>query len=275
MAIPGLLVRHLVRPGREALDDRLLQLPISDGWPPAVAWLGRDIDHRALRSLGRRRLAWVIESELKAGSSVILVAGAWFWAITSSPVLRSAATLIAIGMTLGCLGDASPLLGPLWPDPQRTLANMVLFGIGHTAYIGACLQLRRLEGLTDRRAVWRNAIVLWLILGAVAWYVTARMGPHHRVMQIPALAYTLLLATTVGVTCGLAGQNRRYLPMAFGAVLFLVSDLLLALWIFHDVVYRPFDLVWLSYGVGQMLIVYGSAWAMRSLDPSVERPGDV
>ena len=27
----------------------------------------------------------------------------------------------------------------------------------------------------------------------------------------------------------------------------------------HDIVFRPFDLVWLSYGPGQMLIVFGTA----------------
>jgi hypothetical protein len=203
-----------------------------------------------------------IETELKAVSSAILVAAAWFGAGYCKPAVRRIAVLVAVGMTLGCLGDASPLLGRLWPDPQRTLTNMVLFGIGHVAYIRACLRIRQLRGLSNQRTVWWGAIVAWLIVGTVAWYLIAWNGPHHRVMQLPALAYTLLLATTVGVTSGLALHDLRCLPMAIGAVLFLVSDLLLALWIFHDTVYRGFDLVWLCYGVGQMLIVYGSAWAI-------------
>ena len=67
-----------------------------------------------------------------------------------------------------------------------------------------------------------------------------------------------LLSATAGVTVGYARSNRSFVPVAIGAILFLVSDLLLAVWIFHDLVYTSFDLVWLSYGVGQMLIVLGT-----------------
>lgn len=227
----------------------------------AVALCARVVDNDRLSS---------IETALKASSSAVLVAAAWFLATTSPPPVHRIAVLIAIGMTLGCSGDASPLLGHLWPDPQRTLTNMVLFGIGHVAYISACAHLRRLDERTHRCVVFWGAIVLWLFIGTVAWYQAAWIGPYHDVMKMPALAYTLLLATTVGVTSGLALQNLRYVPMAVGSVLFLVSDLLLAIWIFHDRFYSPFDLVWLTYGVGQMLIVYGSTWAMMKAAPSVE-----
>ena len=67
----------------------------------------------------------------------------------------------------------------------------------------------------------------------------------------------------------LAISDRRLTPMAVGAALFLLSDLLLAVWIFHDWVFRPFDLVWLSYGPGQMLIVYGAIVMLRILDAGV------
>ena len=97
----------------------------------------------------------------------------------------------------------------------------------------------------------------------ILWYFAAATGTQQLVLRGPALAYTLLLATTLGVMISLAAQHRCCLPLALGAALFFVSDALLAVWIFHSVVYRPFDLVWLSYGVGQMLIVYGAAWAVR------------
>jgi uncharacterized membrane protein YhhN len=78
-------------------------------------------------------------------------------------------------------------------------------------------------------------------------------------MRLPALGYTLLLSATTGVTVAYALADRLFAPVAMGAILFLLSDLLLAVWIFHDIVYRSFDLVWLSYGVGQMLIVIGTS----------------
>lgn len=201
-----------------------------------------------------------LETELKAGSSVVLVAAGWLFVAAAPPTMRSIARLIAIGMTLGCLGDASPLLGRLWPDPQRTLGNMVLFGLGHVAYIRACILLRQHDGKKQAAIAWYGSIAVWLAVGGVLWYASAYTGAQHSVMRLPALAYTLLLSTTVGVSVGVAQSNRRFAPVAMGAFLFLVSDVLLAIWIFHDRYYEPFDLVWLSYGPGQMLIVYG-VWA--------------
>ncbi|MCA9213461.1 MAG: lysoplasmalogenase [Planctomycetales bacterium] len=209
-----------------------------------------------------------IETELKAGSSLVLVALSWAAATFAIRDWRPAATLIAAGMTLGCLGDASPLLGSLWPDPQRTLGNMVLFGLGHVAYIRAFCLIDRAQANQEKRPaikIWYVSLVLWLVIGTVVWYFAAYLGPHHAVMRIPALAYTLLLSSTAGVAFGYALSNRLFALVAIGAILFLASDVLLAVWIFHDAVYRPFDLVWLTYGVGQMLIVVGSIRNLRAL----------
>ena len=110
---------------------------------------------------------------------------------------------------------------------------------------------------------------MWLLIGGIAWYFAAYTGIQHPVMRYPALAYTLLLSTTAGATTGLSLSNPRVVPVALGAILFLVSDLLLANWIFHGIVYRPFDLVWLSYGLGQMLIVYGFTGFIHRTEPRV------
>jgi hypothetical protein len=47
------------------------------------------------------------------------------------------------------------------------------------------------------------------------------------------------------------------MPLALGAILFLMSDLILAGALFNDL-HWPLhhDIVWLTYGTGQMLIVY-------------------
>ena len=45
--------------------------------------------------------------------------------------------------------------------------------------------------------------------------------------------------------------------MTVGAALFLISDLILAAQLFNDLHFRGVgDVVWLTYGPGQMLIVY-------------------
>ncbi len=200
-----------------------------------------------------------IETELKAGSSLALVAFGWLSVPLTHRTLRPVATLIAVGMTLGCLGDASPLLGSRWPDPQRTLGNMLLFGLGHVAYIRACVLVRRWERAKCPASLWYGSLAVWLVIGIVLWYFVAYIGPRQPVMRVPALGYMLLLSATTGVTFGYALSDRLFAPVAIGASLFLTSDLLLGLWIFHDSVYAPFDFVWLSYGVGQMLIVFGAS----------------
>jgi uncharacterized membrane protein YhhN len=91
-------------------------------------------------------------------------------------------------------------------------------------------------------------------------------------MRVPALGYTLLLSATTGVAVGYALSNRLFAPVAIGAILFLTSDLLLAVWIFHDIVYTSFDLVWLSYGVGQMLIVVGTSGFIQIVQWRRTRP---
>lgn len=51
--------------------------------------------------------------------------------------------------------------------------------------------------------------------------------------------------------------------LALGGALFLLSDLILAGDMFSDLFFRLIgDVVWLTYGPGQMLIVYsvGAAW---------------
>jgi hypothetical protein len=78
-----------------------------------------------------------------------------------------------------------------------------------------------------------------------------------------ALPYALLLASTAGLGSGLAIQDRRFIPLALGGALFLLSDLILAGDMFSDLFFRLIgDVVWLTYGPAQMLIVYsiGAAW---------------
>ncbi|MCA9264036.1 MAG: lysoplasmalogenase [Planctomycetales bacterium] len=222
--------------------------------------------------LARGTVLSSMETALKAGSSLALVLFGWINLAILPQERRRIAMFVALGMTLGCLGDASPLLGSRWPDPQRTLGNMVLFGLGHLAYIRACVVACRTVKNGTRQWQWYGSIALWLLLGCLTWYFAAYRGPRFPVLKLPALGYTLLLATTTGVATACARSCRSFIAVAVGAMLFLASDLLLAVWIFHDRVYRPFDLVWLTYGIGQMLIVFGVFNHVRNVDVDPTNP---
>lgn len=195
-------------------------------------------------------------------SSVTLVVAGWSWALFSRDTsVARFATWIALGMTLGFLGDL--FMAKLLPVREPVLSGMAAFGLGHVAYIVAGLRAGAIFGLDaagQRGAAW----IAWLLIGAAGWYAAVMRGGERSALHWIALPYALLLASTAGVATGLALQAPAFLPFAAGACLFLVSDLILAAGLFggrrhprHD------DIVWLTYGPGQMLIVYSIGAVLR------------
>lgn len=194
---------------------------------------------------------------LRMGSSAVLVVTAWYaCSVWRGTKVATFALAIAVGMTLGAIGD---LFNAGWlgfvPLEDPTLGGIVAFGLGHVAYIAGCLYLARAAGLKDRRAMIVS-IVGWQLFGLAAWYGVVMLGIERRGLVWPALGYTLLLAGTAGVTAGVALQERRLFPLALGAALFLLSDLILAFELFRGPFAYDTACVWLTYGPGQMLIVF-------------------
>ena len=65
-------------------------------------------------------------------------------------------------------------------------------------------------------------------------------------------------------------QSELFVLLAVGAALFLLSDLILAGGLFSDLKFPLIDdVVWLTYGPGQMLIVYSVGAAMQWLGGGV------
>lgn len=200
-----------------------------------------------------RRMRW-----LRMASSATLTVAAWSSVLLiPDSGLRAVAWLIAAGMTCGLLGDL--LLAGVIPAGGGLIPGMAGFGVGHVLYIAAGLVWGGHAGLTDP---WSRTVpwLAWLALAAGAWYALIYRGQKVTVVHWLALPYALLLASTAGVANGLALQAPRLLPLAFGGVLFLISDFLIALceltprgrrWMRSG--------VWITYGPAQALIVY-SVW---------------
>jgi uncharacterized membrane protein YhhN len=190
----------------------------------------------------------------RLASSAALVALAWTrWSFARRERRGGFALLLALGMTLGFVGDVA--LSGVLPGGENVLAGIAAFGLGHVFYIRAVLSYEKSERLTAP-APRRAALAAWLTIGAVAWYFVVFRGQEVEVLHWAALPYALLLAGTTGVATGLALQARVFVPMAVGAALFLVSDLILAAQLFNDLDFRLIgDVIWLTYGPGQMLIV--------------------
>ena len=214
-----------------------------------VAWgallLGSVVTSCLSRQSRQRMSTW-----LRLASSAILVLAAWIWYLVArdTPGVAEFALLIALGMTLGFLGDL--LLADALPVKQGFLAGMAAFALGHIAYIIAILSL-------TPQVQWAVAGIA-LLVGLAGWYtVVFRGGKGVMLLRWAALPYALLLATTAGVAVGLAIQTPAFSPLALGAALFLASDLLVAGEQFGRIDFPHIDdAVWLTYGPAQMLIVY-------------------
>lgn len=201
----------------------------------------------------------------RLGSSLVLVVAAWSWYLFTRESEAVIYTLpIAIGMTFGLIGDLF-MAGKI-PVSQPTIGGMGAFGLGHIAYIIGIVRTGDALGLTagDARLIAWGA---WLLIGAVGWWLAVYRGAGERnAMHWIALVYALLLASTAGVATGLALQESAFIPLALGAALFLLSDLIIAAQLFKGVHFRSIgDVIWLTYGPAQMLIVYSADGVLRLL----------
>ncbi len=192
----------------------------------------------------------------RIGSSLGLVVAGWSWySFSQNTAATSYSLLIAIGMTLGALGDLF-MAGLIIAGENRVLGGIGSFGLGHIAYIAAILQFSAQQGLDAPAPRWFS-LAGWLLFGLVAWYLVVFRGREATVLHWAALPYALLLASTAGFATGLAWQAPGFGWLGLGAALFLVSDLILAAQLFNQLHFPLIrDIIWLTYGPGQMLIVF-------------------
>ncbi|MCC7355405.1 MAG: lysoplasmalogenase [Anaerolineae bacterium] len=207
----------------------------------------------------RRMPTW---TRLTSSAALVVAGWSWFW-ITRGNAANSFALLVAIGMTFGFLGDL--FMARLLPVSRYVLGGIGAFGLGHVVYIAAFLRLGNQAGLAAAGARW-IAWILWLLVGLVGWYLAVYRGQRPTALHRAALPYALLLASTAGFATGLALQAPVFVSLAIGGALFLLSDLILAAQLFNGVrFYLIGDVVWLTYGPAQALIVYAVAGALRVL----------
>jgi hypothetical protein len=203
----------------------------------------------------------------RMASSFTLVVAAWSWfaSVPVSPILYS--PLIAIGMTLGFIGDL--FMAQLIPLKDYVLGGIGSFGLGHIAYIIAFISFanERQWFRGNESARW-IALIIWWLIALIGWYVVVFRGQKPTFLHYAALPYALLLASTAGLATGLAVEESAFIPLAIGTALFLLSDLILAAQLFNGLHFKMIgDVVWLTYGPAQMLIVYSvaSAFALGSI----------
>ncbi len=200
----------------------------------------------------------------RLGSSITLVILAFALWSKSGPRTRGYGLLIALGMTFGTIGDffMAGRLGFLGL-PNQSLGGMAAFGIGHLMYMTGMLKLLKyLKPLNVSKML--SSVLVWQLIGLVGWVAIVYGATENIELKWPALGYTLFLAGTAGIALAVASHRSSMWPLALGAGLFLLSDLILGIEMFRGSI--PFrESVWLTYGPGQMLIVL-SSWIARQFD---------
>lgn len=203
-----------------------------------------------------------IPTPARMSSSAALVAAAVVFALSTPGSLPLALT--ALGMALGLLGDLF-MARLLLKGDRFVLGGIGAFGLCHVAYIAALFAAGEALGATATLLRWGALFVAWAF-GLALWFLVIwRPATTRGALHGAALVYALLLASTLGAAVGLALQSPAFWPVALGALLFLISDLILAAQLFNGLRFRLInETVWLTYGPGQMLIVYGMGLALST-----------
>jgi uncharacterized membrane protein YhhN len=187
-------------------------------------------------------------------AALVLAALALWRGVASGTPLVAYAGLVCGGMALSFLGDI--LMARLIRLPLHPAPGMVAFGLAHVLYIIGYAQAGQALGLRNPVA-WGAAVAVAVLLGIVVWRLVAYNPREEAVLLYGALGYTVLLAAMTGAAAALALQDGRFTLLAVGALLFLISDAILANRLFHHNNWLLVgDLVWAIYIAGQSLIVF-------------------
>jgi len=201
----------------------------------------------------------------RMASSFILVVGAviWWLAGARTTPLAGYAALVAAGMACGFLGDL--LMAQVIPTPNRVVFGMAAFGAGHIVYVMAYRALGIALQIADSR-VYLVSLATVLALGGATWRSFVRSPQAPKALNYGSLGYSLLLAVMGGMAFALAAQEPGLIILAAGAGLFFISDTLLGNEVVRENRWRPVgDVVWMTYILGQALIVFSTAAALRLL----------
>ena len=204
-----------------------------------------------------RWLRMGLSGTLLVSALVHLVWGAWD---TSAELY---ATLVFLGMLCSFMGDL--IMARLVPVPNRLVGGMAAFGVGHLFYSAAFgfLSLQLGPAGSGHLLAWLlllGAFVLW------AWRRHICRPGGSRALNMGSLGYAILIAVMASLALNLSTQFLSLATLGLGAVLFLLSDLVLGHWQVQGHAWKSVnDVIWTTYVLGQLLIVSSVAGAVGRL----------
>lgn len=163
------------------------------------------------------------------------------------------APFLAVALFLSAGGDYSLAL-----DPPQLERGILFFGGAHVAYIIIFISLILQGGW--RREGWIPAGILGLFGLAMLWWIQPGLGS----LALPVTAYNAIILLMAITACFVKGSRLLLL----GAVLFVISDSLIAARWFREVMVFHYPdwggaLVWITYAGAQLLLAKGVVESRR------------
>jgi uncharacterized membrane protein YhhN len=134
--------------------------------------------------------------------------------------------------------------------------GMAAFAVGHIFYVLAFLEWGRILGRNKRDYPVAGLVVI-VSLGLLAWLL-----PGMGELMIPALIYQVIITAMVAT----AFVVKAPMLARLGAVIFMISDTLIAAGKFANVAVPPGS-VWITYAAAQIMM----AWGMSRVAPYRDR----
>ncbi len=156
--------------------------------------------------------------------------------------------IAAAALFLSAVGDVMLEL-----VPPNMVGGMGAFGLAHIFYITAFARFVRRDAIAPGGWIFA-AIVFAVSLVMLVWFL-----PGMGKLLIPGLGYQAIITAMVMT----AMISRAPLIARIGAVIFMLSDSLIALGLYKSIP-APEDSVWLTYAIAQILLARGFAEASRS-----------
>jgi uncharacterized membrane protein YhhN len=160
-------------------------------------------------------------------------------------VLMRGAWLPALGFFFSAVGDVALEL------PGGMVPGMAAFGLAHVCYAATFVGYMRREGVMWK--AWPLSVVVLAISGELAYWLYPGMAE----LTVPALAYQVIISAMVVLALmSRAPPNSKIGIAKIGAVVFMLSDTLIAVGLFRQVAVPPGS-VWITYAAAQIMLAIG------------------
>ncbi|MEO6346289.1 MAG: lysoplasmalogenase [Aquaticitalea sp.] len=179
--------------------------------------------------------------------SIVLSLLVFFW-MESRSILKSIRNLTLLALGFSLLGDVFLMF--VDHSPKYFMFGLVAFLLAHIMYILVFLKHRN----PKKRPL---LFLVFLLIYASGLFLLLKNGLGE--MLVPVLIYMLVILAMAMTTFLREGKvsKTNYAFVTLGAILFLVSDSLLAINKFYESFEIANILIMLTYGLAQYFIVFG------------------